>query len=247
MAGTVLLMAGTHVTDIVTQLSEVSEPWAREGRLLGQCYALCGTEVAHGATVGCRDVLVSRLLLREGCVMWAHATAIERGLRRAHAPTAGQAPSSLAYDAMLLCYRAMGARSCRTMGWWMMLHYAMVVLYRAVGVPLYRAMVIWCYCIRQLSRRYHAMVRLSSAKRYGPATTCYPLYDDRTKRLRCMLLLYHPRPPVLNSAHPQLYAAIGKEISSEDFAAFKRFHNRKLFREDAQVIPAPYSPRTAQY
>lgn len=109
---------------------------------------------------------------------------------------------------------------------------------------MYRAMRI-LYHAR--SRRYHAMVRLSSAKRYGPATTCYPLYDDRTKRLRCMLLLYHPRPPVLNSAHPQLYAAIGKEISSEDFAAFKRFHNRKLFREDAQVIPAPYSPRTAQY
>ncbi len=35
----------------------------------------------------------------------------------------------------------------------------------------------------------------------------------------------------------QLYAAVGKQISSADFVAFNRFQNCKLFREDMQPLP----------
>mmetsp|Transcript_39995 Transcript_39995/g.94934 ORF Transcript_39995/g.94934 Transcript_39995/m.94934 type:complete len:941 (+) Transcript_39995:62-2884(+) len=41
----------------------------------------------------------------------------------------------------------------------------------------------------------------------------------------------------------QLYAAVGNEITSADFAAFDRFHSRKLFIDDAQPLPFSYAIR----
>eukprot|EP00961_Rhodomonas_salina_P269174 3637254-Rhodomonas_salina.1 len=41
----------------------------------------------------------------------------------------------------------------------------------------------------------------------------------------------------------QLCAAIGKELSSSDFAAFRRFHDRKLFRDETQPLPFSYAVR----
>lgn len=43
--------------------------------------------------------------------------------------------------------------------------------------------------------------------------------------------------------YQQLYAAVGKEVTSADFAAFNKFHNRKLFREDVQPLPFCYAVR----
>lgn len=41
----------------------------------------------------------------------------------------------------------------------------------------------------------------------------------------------------------QLFAAIGKEISAQDFASFRRFHDRKFFCDDMQPLPFSYAVR----
>jgi len=41
----------------------------------------------------------------------------------------------------------------------------------------------------------------------------------------------------------QLFAAVGRELSSNDFASFRRFNDRKLFRDETQPLPFSYAVR----